>query len=165
VANQVLRRARVPRDDDSPAGSIEAKPECGLHGLVIHQERGDAQAVPRENHALIDLSHAHPGRLTLVHVCAANLDVPVPERQEPVNVGGRARRAENLERRVLSNDPSCQHEMAEVDHVIGVEMGEEDAVELARQDPGAEHLDGHSGTSVHEERLASDTNEGRGTAT
>ncbi len=83
---------------------------------------------------------AHAGRLALVHVRAPNLDVPGPESEEPLHVGGRAGRTEHLEWRVLADDPAGQHEMTEVDHVVGVQMGEQDTLELARPDPGAEEL-------------------------
>jgi hypothetical protein len=165
VANQVLRRASIPRNDDTPAGAVEAKAERRLHRLVLHEEGGDTQAVPPEDQALLELRHPHARRLALVHVRASNLDVPGPEREEPVHVGGRARRAEHLERRVLADDPPRQHEVAEVDHVVGVQMGEEDALELARPDPGAEQLHGHPGSGVHEERLVAGANERRRPAT
>src|SRR5262249_36759870 len=53
----------------------------------------------------------------------------------------------------------CQDQMAQVDHVIGMEMGEEDVIDLARPDAGAEQLDGHTRPGIHEERLVAQAHE------
>ena len=113
--------------------------------------------------AFLDLGDLHEGRLALVHVGAAHLDVPVEILEELVDLARRPRRAPHLERRVLPDDPARDEQVAEVDGVVGMMVRDEDARPVVGTHAGLDELHAHARARIDEEALVPEAKERGGT--
>src|SRR5439155_26794483 len=77
--------------------------------------------------SLLQLADPHVPRPSVLHWRAAHLDAPAQVVEELRALSVRPGRAPDLEGRVLAGDPPRDQQMAEVDRVVRVVMGDEDA--------------------------------------
>ena len=62
-----------------------------------------------------------------------------------------ARRAVDMQRRIIAKDPTANDEMVEVDVMIGMVMGDKEVIDLRRPDPTLDELVDDSGTAIDED--------------
>ncbi len=151
---QRLVGCRVARDHQRRALGVEPPGISVLDGIVVDLDRRGPPVVALDALARRDLAHVDAPRLIgQAGGEAADLDVPVQQPQEIVHVLLQARRADQAERPLVEQDPARDQEVAEVDAVVRVHVGDEHGVYVARAVAGLDQAPHRTRAAVDQDAV------------
>src|SRR5260221_5575242 len=84
----------------------------------------------------------------------ALLELGTPQGQHSIDETPRSRRAKNTLRPVAALMPARNHELKEVDNVVGMKMGKKDRVECASGRPRRDEALGRAGAAIDQKRVS-----------
>ena len=95
----------------------------------------------------------------------ALLELGTPQRQHSIDETPRSRRAKNTLRPVAALMPARNHELKQVDNVVGMKMGKKDRVERASGRPRRDEALGRAGAAIDQKCVSIMAHQIRGAKT
>jgi hypothetical protein len=135
------------------AAVVDSVAERGSDGAVINQERGHLNALSVEDDALLDVVAHHLNAVAggfFVHV-AAHVDVKGERPPQVLHHVARPLRPPDLKGNLApAADPTGQEEVGNLDHVVGMQVRQEQSADRAEGDSDLGQAKGGASSAVEE---------------
>ncbi len=132
IRNEVFRVARISGQGDGTPVVRKAKAERRLDRLVIDKECPNFGAIPRPEETVINLHHLHADTFRAAPgFRRAYRNVEIVGRTQVLHHGlcpGGA--IDHQRRRATFDDPACQPQVHEPDHMVRMQVSQEDRIDV-----------------------------------